>query len=482
VRKNTNITRQSSYLIPKELIDATSNMAIDLPQKSGFVSATPKNKVPTISVEKVRKANNLPSEVRETMKTTTKEVIKPTSRPESNSSNTRDTQLPPPLLRPAAADSHRHIAGDHLKATANPSDSRAGFETSSKSEFDQPALPNYSGSNNGPLKKLPTSEKHHNKLKKKTLVASPSLKKREQEGKTPSVLQPTSSAPMSARVAPQPLKEPVADSVSQKSNSTKSHEEQSFKNMLSSSLNSQEYAKQASSTSKPISGTPRPPTSSNTQTISSETQIPCRKGIFQFQSVVPFVPCSDPTSPISSTPHPRSLEAKRRAGTLDIMHTSEELDAIIAAYHQTNDGLMGLGRFASLSLQPAYHAQLRHIASRGGRKGQYGEVLSVEELSARRARGWMRGQNKEWTDVAEGKDGVLNALGIPRAKNLEPVVEGGLLYLQERKATGKGMERKKWAWGGDMQEGGRGVSEMQARQWVFLAKKRQGADEEMIDV
>jgi hypothetical protein len=164
------------------------------------------------------------------------------------------------------------------------------------------------------------------------------------------------------------------------------------------------------------------------------------------------------------------------------MHTSEEFDAILAAYHQTNDGLMGLGRFASLSLQPAYHAQLRHIASRGGRKGQYGEVLSAEELSMRKARGWMRGQNKEWTDIAKGKDGVLNALGIPRAKNLEPVVEGGLLYLQERKVTTEGMERKKWAWGGDMQEAGRGVSEMQAREWAFLAKKPQGADEEMVDV
>jgi hypothetical protein len=184
-------------------------MAIDLPQKSGFVSGTSKNKVPTISAEKVRKANNFPSEIREIMKTTTKEAIKPTLHPESNSLDTQDTRLPPPLLRPTAADSHHRIARDDLKGPANPSDSRAGFETSSKSEFDQPAIPNYSGSNNGPLKKFPTSEKPHDKLKKKTLVANPSLKKREQEGKTSFVLQPTSTAPMSAKVTPQPLKGPI---------------------------------------------------------------------------------------------------------------------------------------------------------------------------------------------------------------------------------------------------------------------------------
>lgn len=204
-------------------------------------------------------------------------------------------------------------------------------------------------------------------------------------------------------------------------------------------------------------------------------------GIVQFQSSVPFL--SRPVSPIQATLHPGSLESRRRAGLLlDLKYTPDDLDDILSRYRKSNEGLMAMGRFACLSLEPAYTYIQQKIAARGGRKTQYGQVYTTENKDERSRKGWGKHQNIPLQKRTQPglENGVQKALGVPSPEELKPVVRDGKLLLERCKyEEGK---TNAWLYGDGGLGKKEGFVEAQAGEWAYLGKKREQGNQEVIDL
>jgi hypothetical protein len=170
-----------------------------------------------------------------------------------------------------------------------------------------------------------------------------------------------------------------------------------------------------------------------------------------------FDPSND--GKVSVVADPESLEAVRQQRVKD--YDSSILDSILAIRSQLVEETQptpaelkaqNFGHIDPRLKWPKEHSdewlaeKKKEIEARGGRKANFGKLLTPQVVKERRERGWNIHQNKAVVHDAKSEQGarVLEELfGIKNVDDLEPGVRNGQLVMMERPVDENGKKRRK---------------------------------------
>ncbi|KFY63848.1 hypothetical protein V496_03634 [Pseudogymnoascus sp. VKM F-4515 (FW-2607)] len=203
-----------------------------------------------------------------------------------------------------------------------------------------------------------------------------------------------------------------------------------------------------------------------TPVIFSNSQHFTDNGIVKFQPFVPFIGAS--LDSIEPTLNPNSVQARRFKNPLGIEANSLGFYDMLSKYSNSDEDFMARTLFDLRTDEELYITIQAKIATRGGRKGQFGEVCSRLDVDPT----WSKHQNQPWktNPAALNRDDLplQKILGEFDAKDMVPmVIEGELHLSQHEEYEGP---RRTWRYGDGGAGKDQGYLEAQAGAWAHLAK------------